>query len=237
VPAVPGYQRKAFLHRGSCHDRIEDVQAVRLRVLLQEFVCSRAGLIPKRHDHVCREKRVDAGKVSLIARADNKLKSGDLRDCPSFRQRIDEIACLMSAARNVYQDIAIDQKRHWQALSPSYRAGVCRCIRCHRRCHRDPSTCRRTQIPYGARFAFEAKRKRRYAHLNYRAFVDRNVFKGFENALLIFCSDSHGFARSAPLNSRVTDRARHFFRPAVQFCGIGAPTRPVFVFGRARTLD
>jgi len=67
------------------------------------------------------------------------------------------------------------------------------------------------KIPYRARLAFEPKRKRRYAHLNDRAFLDRYVFKGLENALFVFSSDGHEFARLTPLDSRVTDPARHFF--------------------------
>src|ERR1039458_9918407 len=44
-----------------------------------------------------------------------------------------------------------------------------------------------------AGFRLEAVGVRRDAHLDDGSFVDSHVLKGLENAILVLCSDSHGF--------------------------------------------
>jgi hypothetical protein len=84
VPAVLGHQREALFDRSGSNERIENVQAVRFCVQLQEFIRPRAGGTPERNDNVCRQKRVDIGEVSFIPCANDEFQRRDLRDRPSL---------------------------------------------------------------------------------------------------------------------------------------------------------
>jgi hypothetical protein len=84
VPAVLGHQREALFDRSGSNERIENVQAVRFCVQLQEFIRPRAGGTPERNDNVCRQKRIDIGEVSFIPCANDEFQRRDLRDRPSL---------------------------------------------------------------------------------------------------------------------------------------------------------
>lgn len=103
---------KRLLDRGGCDERIEHVEPVRFCVSFQESVCSRSDAVAERDNRIQRQETIDSCKFPLVPGTNNEFHRGNLRDRPRLRKGVDAFNCRRIAARNINQDVAIDQERH-----------------------------------------------------------------------------------------------------------------------------
>jgi hypothetical protein len=103
---------KRFLDRGGCDKGIEHVKAVRFCVCLEKSVGSRSNGFAERDDRIQRQETVDSRKFPFVSCTNNEFHRSNLRDRPRLWQRVDVFDCRRVAARNVNQNVAIDQERH-----------------------------------------------------------------------------------------------------------------------------
>jgi hypothetical protein len=105
-------KRKRLPHRSGCDKRIEDVEPVRFCVRFEKLVSSRSDAVAERDDRIHRQETIDSCKFPFVSGADNEFHRGDLRDRPRLWESVYVFDCRCVAARDVNQDVAIDQEWH-----------------------------------------------------------------------------------------------------------------------------
>lgn len=110
--AIERDKSERLLDRGGCDERIEHVEPVGFCVRFEKLVCSRSDAVAERDNRIHRQETIDSRKFPFISGADDEFHGGDLRDGPRFWESVDVFDCRCVAARDINQDVAIDQKRH-----------------------------------------------------------------------------------------------------------------------------